>query len=92
MGDIYIYIYNIHPKKLQFAAYGQFVFVFFYRAAVSMDCSQTEALPNLFFCNFPFIVPHENKPKIEREREAERERQIYRLKQTKKNRGKDKGR
>ena len=26
IGDIYIYIY-IHPKKLQFAAYGQFVLV-----------------------------------------------------------------
>ena len=27
MGDIYIYIY-IYPKKLQFAAYGQFVLVY----------------------------------------------------------------
>ena len=25
--EIYIYIYNIHLKKLQFAAYGQFVLV-----------------------------------------------------------------
>ena len=44
MGYIYIYI-NIIPKKLQFAAYGQFVLVCFLPGCFSRSESESDSYP-----------------------------------------------